>query len=110
MLRATAPRHGAPAADDVLESPSGAPSTPPPPSPSPSPSPAFPLQLILEAGLPGLIGLVLLLVLLCYCIKRWRRQRRINRIWQQHINGTGEANYGGGPPLTTGFLDAPSCQ
>ena len=97
--------HAAPAPDDVLESPSGAPSSPPP---SPSPSPAFPLHLILEAGLPGLVGIVVLLVLLCYCIKRCRRQRRINRIWQQHIAGTGEVNYGG-PPLTTGFLDAPSC-
>ena len=97
----------APADDDVLESPSGAPSPPPPPSPSPSPG--FPLHLVLEAGLPGLVGLVLLTMLLCYCIKRWRRQRRINRIWQQHIAGTvGEVGYGG-PPLTTGFLDAPSC-
>ena len=65
----------------------------------------------LEAGIPGAVVLVILLVVLVLLLRRRYRQRRIARIWQQHITGSSEA----APafvrrPLTAGFLDAPSVQ
>ena len=69
----------------------GSGSPPPPPvqyAPPPSPPP-FPPQsnttTLLEVVLPLLAFLAIVCPLLCYGYRRWRRRRRIQRIWQRHI-------------------------
>ena len=89
-------------------------SGPSPPSTPPSAGPSAPswLPLALEGGVPGVVVALILLVLLVLVLRRRHRQRRIARIWQQHISGNSEAaaaSFGGARrPLTAGFLDAPS--
>ena len=61
----------------------------------------------------GAVVLVILLVVLVLLLRRRYRQRRIARIWQQHITGSSEAApafVDARRPLTAGFLDAPSVQ
>ena len=85
-----------------------------PPSTPPSAGPSAPswLPLALEGGVPGVVVALILLVLLVLVLRRRHRQRRIARIWQQHISGNSEAaavSFGDARrPLTAGFLDAPS--
>ena len=90
-------------------------SGPSPPSTPPSAGPSSPawLPVALEAGIPGAVVLVILLVVLVLLLRRRYRQRRIARIWQQHITGSSEAApafVDARRPLTAGFLDAPSVQ
>ncbi len=77
------------------------PNSPPPPPPSPPSPPPFPPSppdappphgtnahirtLLLEAGLPALFALAICCFVGACLFRRWRRRRRITRIWQQHI-------------------------
>ena len=94
----------------------GSGSPPPPPlqhAPPPSPPP-FPPQsnttTLLEVVLPLLAFLAIVCPLLCYGYRRWRRRRRIQRIWQRHIadNSHGHAARNSCAQrlrLNQGFLD-----
>ena len=89
----------------------GSGSPPPPPvqyAPPPSPPP-FPPQssttTLLEVVLPLLAFLAIVCPLLCYGYRRWRRRRRIQRIWQRHIADNSGSLNSDTARLNQGFLD-----
>ena len=97
--------------DAVGSDESGSGSPPPPPvqyAPPPSPPP-FPPQsnttTLLEVVLPLLAFLAIVCPLLCYGYRRWRRRRRIQRIWQRHIADNSGSLNSDTARLNQGFLD-----
>lgn len=59
-------------------------------------------EALLDIGAPTLAAvLCFALAILCFCVRRWRRRRRIALLWQQHIQDTSGA-------LGDSFLDVPA--